>query len=253
MDPAHGALLVLAGIAAGLAGSVAGLASLVSYPALLAAGLAPVPANVTNSVALIFASAGSVSGSRPELRGQGARVLRLGSIALLGGVVGAVLILIEPPGQFERTVPLLIGASSVAILFIRRSGGGVNAAAEPAAVSPKYLIPSVFAIGVYGGYFGAAAGVLMLALLLATTTDALPTCNAVKNSVLGIGNLVAAVLFAVFATVDWVAVVPLAIGLFIGGRTGPIIVRRARADILRTGIAIAGICLAVYLGYKTYR
>lgn len=113
-------LLVLGGLGAGVAGSVAGLASLISYPALLAAGLPPVTANVTNTVALVFGSIGSVSGSRPALRGQGPRVRRLAGAAALGGVAGGVLLLLTPAESFERIVPWLIGLASIAILVSPR-------------------------------------------------------------------------------------------------------------------------------------
>src|SRR4051812_9914462 len=116
-------LLVVAGVTGGLAGSIAGLASLTTYPALLAVGLGPVAANVTNTVALVFSSAGSVSGSRPELTGQGARVRRLGVAALLGGTTGCALLLVTAEGTFERLAPWLIGVASVAILVRPRPRG----------------------------------------------------------------------------------------------------------------------------------
>ena len=108
MNPVEFVLLVVAGIGAGLTGSIAGLASLVSYPALLATGIPPVTANVTNTVALVLNGVGSVSASRPELVGQGRRVLRLGAGAALGGAAGAALLLLTPSDVYERIVPLLI-------------------------------------------------------------------------------------------------------------------------------------------------
>ena len=112
-------LLVVAGVAAGLVGSIAGLASLFSYPALLATGLPPVQANVTNTVALVLSGVGSVSASRPELTGQRSRVLRLGVAGALGGAVGVGLLLVTPADAFEQLVPFLIAAASVAILVQR--------------------------------------------------------------------------------------------------------------------------------------
>jgi uncharacterized membrane protein YfcA len=155
-------LLVLAGVGGGLTGSVAGLASLVSYPALLAAGLSPVPANVTNTVALIFSTAGSVSASRPELSGQWYRLRRLAPAALLGGASGGAILLLTPPGAFERFVPILIGLASIAVLLPRPT----SHLAEDQSGNPSWLVPGTFAVGVYAGYFGAAAGVLLLAMLL---------------------------------------------------------------------------------------
>ncbi len=242
-------LLVVAGVAAGLSGSIAGLASLFSYPALLAVGLAPVTANVTNTVALVFNSVGSVAGSRPELAGQATRVRRMGAAGLAGGVVGGVLLLAGSASAFEKAVPWLIGLGSLAILI--RTANPIELETERPPDSRPVLI-GVFAIGIYGGYFGAAAGVLLLALLLAVTAEPLARCNAVKNLVLGLANLVAAIVFIVFGSVDWVAAVPLAVGLFAGGRVGPVIVRHSPANLLRALIAVAGVGLAVYLGIKAY-
>jgi uncharacterized membrane protein YfcA len=250
-------LLVLAGIGAGLTGSIAGLASLISYPALLATGVAPVTANVTNTVSLVLSSAGSVSASGPELRGQRARVLRLAGAAVLGGAAGAVLLLLTPASAFERIVPWLIAAASVAILVQRPPRDlAAERAAEHAGGTvrgdPGWLLPATFAIGIYGGYFGAAAGVLMLAAYLIGTGEGLPRSNALKNVMLGVANAVAAIGYIVFSHVDWLAAVPLAIGLFAGGRLGPRVVRRAPQTALRRVIALAGLALAVRLGLQAY-
>jgi uncharacterized protein len=244
-------LLVLAGIGAGLTGSVAGLASLVSYPALLASGLSPVVANVTNTVALVFNSVGSVTGSRPDLVGQGPRLRRLVPVGVAGGVVGGVLVLVSSPEAFEKVVPVLIGLSSIGVLVRRRphSTDDPTAAVRP---DPWWLVPAVFGIGVYGGYFGAAAGVLLLAITLYATGESLPRSNGVKNVVLGAANAVAAVAFAVFGPVSWTTVVPLALGCLVGGRLGPVVVRRAPATVLRSVIATAGVGLAVYLALDAY-
>ncbi|UQX90357.1 sulfite exporter TauE/SafE family protein [Jatrophihabitans telluris] len=240
-------LLVLAGIGGGLTGSIAGLASLVSYPALLAAGLSPVAANVTNTVALIFNTVGSVSASRPELTGQRPRLLRLGVSAVLGGAVGAVLLLVTPAGSFERVVPVLILFASAAVLIPRPA-----AHPDRLRTDPIWLAPVVFAVGIYGGYFGAAAGVLLLASLLLATPESLPQANAMKSALLGTANAVAAVGFVFFGHVVWSAALPLAIGLFIGGSLGPRIVRRSPPTPLRLVISFAGVGLAVKLGLNAY-
>ena len=241
-------LLVVAGVAGGLAGSIAGLASLTTYPALLAVGLGPVAANVTNTVALVFSSAGSVSGSRPELTGQGARVRRLGVSALLGGVTGCGLLLITAEATFERLAPWLIAFASMAILVRPRPRPhpGSGHRDGPAMHAGVYLV------GIYGGYFGAAAGVILLALLLLGTAEPLATSNALKNALLGIANAVAALGFALLAPVEWLAIVPLAVGLFAGARLGPVVVRHAPAGALRVLIGLAGLALAAVLGADAY-
>jgi uncharacterized membrane protein YfcA len=246
------ALLVLAGVGGGLTGSVAGLASLVSYPALLAAGLNPVAANVTNTVALVFSTAGSVSGSKRELTGQSRLLRRLAPASVLGGVCGGVLLLLTPADTFERFVPVLIGLAAIAVLLPRPTAPiGVESPVAELPV-PSWLIGATFLIGVYSGFFGAAAGVLLLALLLMVSADSLPRVNAIKNVVLGIGNGVAAIAFVVFGNVAWHLGIPLALGLFVGGRLGPMVVRRVDQRRLRLVIALAGLGLAVKLGISAY-
>lgn len=253
--------LVLAGFGGGVAGSVAGLASLVSYPALLAVGLPPVTANVSNTVALVFSSVGSIGGSRPELRGQRARTRRLAYVAVGGGIVGATLLLATPSSTFAKVVPWLIGLASLGILIPRNRkltlSRRANDALHPATPvgehrASRALRVGVFLIAIYGGYFGAGAGVLLLALLLLTSAESLPRNNAVKNVLLGVANGVAALAFTLFGPVRWLAVLPLAVGFLIGGRLGPIIVRRAPAGPLRAVIACAGLGLAVHLGLDAY-
>lgn len=242
------ALLVAAGVVGGLAGSIAGLASVATYPALLLVGLPPVAANVTNTVALVFNGVGSVWGSRPELVGQRAVLLRMLPMAAVGGLAGAVLLLSIPSEGFEKVVPVLLVASSVIIALPRR-------ARAAGARSPHTVLIGVvvFVVCVYGGFFGAAAGVLLLALFLRTGSASLAHANAVKNVVLGVANGVAALVFVVFAPVHWAAMLPMAVGCLIGARLGPIIVRRAPATPLRMVIAVAGIALAVRLGVDAYR
>jgi uncharacterized membrane protein YfcA len=256
VSPLEFALLVVAGVAAGLTGSIAGLASLISYPALLATGIPPVTANITNTVALVLNSVGSVSASRPELTGQRRRIPRLAVAALLGGAAGAALLLLTPSDAFERIVPWLIAAASAAILVQRPAAElaveGVREQAEHPHPDPWWLPFGTLAIAVYGGYFGAAAGVLMLAMYLLTTGEGLPRSNALKNVLLGVANSVAAVGYVVFASVAWSAAIPLAMGLFVGGSIGPRIVRVAPHTALRRVIAVAGLALAIKLGFDAY-
>lgn len=241
--------LVAAGVGGGLAGSVAGLASVVSYPALLAIGLSPLAANVTNTVALVGSASGSFLGSRRELQGQRPLVRRLALPVVLGGLTGGALLLLTPRNSFQLVVPELIGLASVGILLRPRS---LTHDTSTAAHSGRALLVVTFVIAVYGGYFGAAAGVAMLAVLLASSGQGLARSNAVKNVLLGLANLVAAVVFAIFAPVHWAAALPLGVGFLAGGRIGPVIVRRAPADLLRRLIACAGIALAVHLALDAY-
>ncbi|MEV0134476.1 sulfite exporter TauE/SafE family protein [Dactylosporangium sp. NPDC050688] len=241
-------VLPLAGLGAGLIGSVAGLASLISYPVLLALGLPPVTANVTNSVSLVFSSAGAVAGSRPELTGQGPRLRWLALAAVAGGATGSALLLLSPAETFEVVVPWLIAGASLAILLPRRP-----ADAERHRHHGWLLAGGVALVGVYGGYFGAAAGIVLLALLLAMTPDTFAQGSAAKNVLLGVANAVAACAFALFGPVHWLAVLPLGVGLFAGGRLGPVVIRRSPPAALRGVIAALGLGLAVHLGWQAYR
>ena len=268
--------LAAAGVAAGVISTVVGLASVVSYPALLAIGLPPLAANMTNTVALLFTGVGAAAGSRPELAGQATRVRHLGTIAALGGGAGAALLLVTPPQTFVQVAPVLIGAASLALLApsrqdraprrgtgpgheSRRRGTGPGHERHRCGTGPghegrrRWLLAGVLGVAVYIGYFGAAGGIVMLALLVAMVAEPLARVNAVKNMLGAVANAVAAIAFAVFGHVDWAAVVPLAAGFLIGGWTGPALVRRIPGQVLRIGVAGCGLVVAVRLGVSAYR
>jgi uncharacterized membrane protein YfcA len=234
------------GVLAGIVSTVASLASVVSYPALLALGLGPVSANVTNTVALMFTAVGAAAGSRPELAGQGRRVLRLGLLTAAGGGTGAALLLLTPARGFEFIAPVLIALGSLVIL--RRP-----VPARPADPVAGWLSQAgVFAVAVYIGYFGAAGGVLMLAVLIRLFRQSLARTNALKNTISGLANAVAGVGFAIFGPVQWAAALPLAAGFLVGGWIGPALVRRLPAAALRVFVGICGLAVAVRLGVSAY-
>ncbi len=235
------------GVLAGIVSVVASLASLVSYPALLAAGLSPLAANVTNTTALVFVGFGSVAGSRPELAGQRHRLLRFGLLNAIGGAAGAALLLLTPASAFEAAVPLLVAGASVVLLLGPRLRGGPGNRE-----SSRVLQAGVLAVAVYTGYFGAAGGVLALAVLTALLDLPLARTIAIKNVISAVANAVAALAFAFFGPVDWTAVPPLALGFFAGGWIGPKLVRRLPAGPLRVLIGLCGIGVAVKLGFDAY-
>ena len=249
MSAGEWGLLLLAGAAAGLVGSVAGLASLISYPALLAVGLGPVQANVTNTVALVWSGVGSALGSRVELTGQGARLGPLMAAAALGGLTGGGLLLLTPADAFEAVVPWLIALASVMVLAAPAPD---ELAEHTAGRAGPLLAAGIFVIGIYGGYFGAAAGVMMLALLLVATRDTTVRAIAGKNVLLGVANGVAALSFVLLGPVDWASVLPMAVGFFLGGRAGPAVARRAPARLLRVLVGLSGLALAACLAVGTY-
>lgn len=242
--------LLIAGVGAGLTGSVAGLASLVSYPALLAVGLPPLSANVTNTLALLGTTVGAAAGSRPELAGQRAQLKTLCLISGAGGACGAALLLLTPSSAFNAIVPFLIAGASI-LLFLgpRLRKLSVNSAAS--GLGPLAAL-AAFCVAVYGGYFGAAAGVLMLALLSTVWAQSLARSNAAKNIATGAANLIAAVVFAFTGKVDWPAMVALGLGSVLGSWIGPAIVRRVPAAPLRIVIGLGGLGLAATLAWQAF-
>lgn len=244
-------LLLLAGVAAGFVGCVTGLASLVSYPALLLAGLSPIAANVTNTVALVFSGVGSVTASGPELDGQWRALRGLVLISLLGGAVGALLLLVTSSASFRLIVPWLVAAASLAVLVTRPVVPAAQHGPGELRVTRTALAGSLL-VTVYGGYFGAGAGVIMIVLFEAVLASSFARSNAVKNLSLALSNLVAAVIFAFASPVDWWAALPLAVGFFYGGRLGPRAVRAVPVRLLKIVICLLGLVLAGWLGASAY-
>ncbi|MFI9388112.1 sulfite exporter TauE/SafE family protein [Kutzneria sp. NPDC052558] len=234
--------LVAAGIVAGTVGSAGAIASLISYPALLAFGLPAVSATIANSVAAVAIGVGSAPASRPELKGSGRQLWRLGLLAGVGGAAGAALLLVTPNGVFEWIVPFLIAASAFLLLLQPRLSARRR-------ISPPLLTFGLFVVAGYNGYFGPGSGIMMLTVLAFTFDGDLPRANAVKNVLLAAGEVVVAIGFIVFSTVPWAAVIPLAVGFLVGGAIGPWVVRRLPVAKLRTLIAAAGFALAAWLLY----
>jgi uncharacterized protein len=245
----HVLILLGVGILAGLVGTIVSLASIVSYPALLALGIPPLSANVTNTVALVFTAIGATAGSQKELTGQRARVIRLCAITALGGAAGAALLLLTPSGAFELVAPVLVLAASLVLLVQPRLTQVIGQGRGEHSV-PLRL--GVFAVAIYTGYFGAAGGILTLAILAAMLELPLVRVNAVKNAVAGLSNGVAALAFAAFGPVRWAAVLPLAAGFLTGGWIGPSLVRRLPGQTLRIVVVVCGVAVAIKLGVDAY-
>jgi len=234
-----------AGTLAGLAGTAGGITSLISYPALLAVGLTPVHANMTNAVALVGNWPGSTYAARPELEGQARRLRQLVPFAAAGGTVGTVLLLETPAAVFNHIVPFLLIAASVALLGQPRLAHWRR---HHLAGATRYLFfAGLVGVCVYDGYFGAGSGVMLLALLLVATDELLPRANAFKNFLLGVSNVISAVGFAIFGSVDWLAALSVGLGALVGGTLGPRLARRLPAPGLRVVVALIGLGLAVKL------
>jgi uncharacterized membrane protein YfcA len=242
--------LFATGIGGGIAATVASIASVVSYPALLALGLPPLVANVTNTMALVFSVPGAMLGSRQELAGQHDRVARLSAVTAAGGAVGAAVLLLAPPGAFALVVPVLVATASIVLILqpkLRRLSP------SPDTERSRWRLGAMFGVAMYIGYFGAAGGVLLLAMLAATISESLIRVNAIKNVVAGAANLVAAAIFAVYAPVDWAFVPLLAAGFGVGAYTGQRLVRHLPVTALRVFVAVLGLGLAIRLGATAYR
>lgn len=251
MGVADSVLLIGAGVLAGLLGTIAGLASLVSYPALLLIGLPPVSANVTNTVALCANTVGSLISTGPELRGRFAALRPRIFLAIVGGAVGSALLLLTPAGGFERIVPWLIAAASVILLGRNRITAFAQRRGKRSRTTGAAFLAVIFLISIYGGYFGAAAGVLLLAWLMISSADSLAFCSAEKNVLLGAANLAAAIGFAFSGQVHWLAALWMAIGGLIGSYLGPKLLRRIPQNPTRIAIGIAGLALAAKLFIDT--
>lgn len=247
MDWSEVALLLLAGVGAGIVGFGAGLASLVSFPTLLALGLPPLTANITNSMALMGTTAGGLLSAQPDLVGQRSRIIRFGAAGAVGGVVGALLLLTQPAETFEAIVPWLVAFASI-VLMLRPWLRSLHAGRIHEHHHGVVLL--IGAIAIYGGYFGAAAGVLIVATLGALMSDTYARVNALRSVVLGTANLAASVVFVLSVDIAWSRVIPLGLGCVLGASIAPPIVRRLPETPLRIAVGIAGLVLAVvlYLG-----
>ena len=248
MTPETAALLAGAGLLAGAVNAVAGGGSLISFPALLAAGYPPVTANVTNTVALLPGYAGSVAGGRPELAGQRGRVLLLGATSAVGAVAGAVLLLTTPGEVFRAVVPFLILLACALLLAQPRLAARVRArsGAGVAERSPVLLV-SVLLAGAYGAYFGAGLGVMLLGVLGIVLAERLARVNALKNVLSTVVNGVALLAFGIFGPVAWEAVAVIAVTALAGGYLGARVARRIPSAVLRAAVVAYGVVVAVVL------
>ncbi len=261
MTPVELTAVALAGVVAGFINAVAGSGTLVTFPTLLAFGVPPVTANVSNNVGLFPGSVSAAFGLRDQLRGQWRRLLRLGVGSLVGGVVGAFLLLVLPSEAFDAIVPVLVGLGVLLVAFQprinrwladRRRRSGLERGDDPVPDHERpdagWLWSGVAATGVYGGYFGAAQGILLVAVLGLGSADPVHRANAVKNVLAAVVNGVAAVVFIAVADVDWVVAGLIAGGSVLGALAGARVGRRLPAAALRAVIVVVGVtALVVFL------
>jgi uncharacterized membrane protein YfcA len=264
MDLSEAGLLLAAGLAAGGVNAVAGGGSLVTFPTLVAVGLPPVAANVTNSIAVSPGYLAAVAGSRTDLPGQRGRLLRLLPTAAAGSAAGCALLLVTPPRAFDLVVPFLVlGASATLALrdrLQRLIGGDPNAGEsageddddnnngdDNASSGSARLHILIGLCAIYGGYFGAALGVMLVATLSVVLGDTLPRVSAVKNVISAVVGLVTVAAFAAFGPVHWAAVAVVAPAALVGGYAGARLARRLPPRLWRAGIVTFGVAIGLLL------
>ena len=238
--------VLLAGVAAGTINTVVGSGTLITFPTLLAFGVPPVTANVSNTLGLVPGSVSGAIGYRAHLTGQRDRILRLVLATMIGSAIGATLLLVLPSAAFRAIVPALIVVGLVLVVLGPRISAHAAAHADgTAAPDAGWVPPAVLGAGIYGGYFGAAQGVLVLGILGAGAHDSLQRQNAVKNVVVASSNALAAVIFVFSGHMDWVIVGLLAVGAAAGGQLGAHLGQRLPAPVLRVFIVVVGVTALV--------
>ena len=248
MTPLHALAIFAAGIAAGTINTVVGSGTLITFPVLLAFGYSPVVANVSNTIGLVPGSAAGAIGYRSELGGQRARAVRFAGASVAGSVIGATLLLTLPASAFATIVPAFIVLALIAIVLqprlVRTLGTRRRAPHEHPG---PWAMLGVLLTGVYGGYFGAAQGIMLLAILGLALDESLQRINALKNVLAGLVNLVAGLIFMVAASVAWAPAALIAGGAILGGMIGARWGRRLPPSALRAVIVIVGVIAIIRL------
>jgi uncharacterized membrane protein YfcA len=240
--------IALAGLAAGTINTVVGSGTLITFPVLLAFGYAPVTANVSNTIGLVPGSISGAVGYRRELAGQRGRALRLGTASVLGGITGAALLLVLPASAFEAIVPVFIAiALALIVLQPRLNRTLAKHVGELGRRGHLLVLLAIYATGVYGGYFGAAQGILLLGILGLALAQDLHRTNALKNVLAGLVNGVAGIFFIIAAHVEWAPAAIIAVSSILGAQIGARYGRRLPPAALRGLIIVVGVTAIVRL------
>ncbi|MEU4539309.1 sulfite exporter TauE/SafE family protein [Streptosporangium sp. NPDC023825] len=252
MTPWEMLAVFAAGACAGAVNTVVGSGSLITFPVLLATGMPPVTAAVSNTLGLIPGSISGAIGYRAELGGQGRRILKMSVGALLGGLTGATLLLTLPATAFERIVPALVGLALVLVIFQPRIGRSVRRRRERVSGTAHpdggpLLLTGLTLASVYGGYFSAAQGIIYMSLMGVLLDETMQRLNAARNVLVAVVNTAAAIFFLFSADFDWTAVALIAIGSALGGSIGARVGRRLSPAVLRGLIVAVGTVAVVQL------
>ncbi|TMR94475.1 sulfite exporter TauE/SafE family protein [Nonomuraea basaltis] len=246
MTPWEMAAVLAAGVAAGAINTVVGSGSLITFPTLLAVGLPPITANVSNNIGLVPGGFTGTMGYRPELKGQRERLLRLAPASVIGSLIGGFLLLNLPESSFNVIVSVLIGLSCALVVIQPRLSRILTGRPRRAHGGP-WLWLSTLGAGTFGGYFGAGQGILLIGLMGILLDEKLQRINAAKNVLVLLVNFTAAILYALVAEVDWTAVLLVALGSMIGGYFGARFGRRIPPSVLRGVIVCIGAVAIVKL------
>jgi uncharacterized membrane protein YfcA len=240
--------IACAGLGAGAINTLVGSGTLITFPVLLAFGYAPVTANVSNTIGLVPGSVSGAIGYRRELTGQRPRALRLGACAVAGGLTGAILLLVLPSSAFEAIVPVFIAIALVLTVLQPRINRWLAGREIDVEHHGRLLAPvAVYLTGIYGGYFGAAQGIMLLAILGVLLDQDLQRTNALKNVLAGLVNAVAGVYFVFVAHVAWAPAALIAVGSICGAQLGARYGRRLPPPALRGVIVVVGVFAIVHL------
>jgi uncharacterized membrane protein YfcA len=247
MSPLDALVIFAAGIAAGTINTIVGSGTLITFPVLIALGYQPLVANVSNGIGLVPGSVSGAIGYRRELEGQRGRVMQLGLFTTAGALAGAALLLSLPSGAFKTIVPVLIALALVLVVLQPRLQRALAHRRRTDNERSPWLRAGVAATGVYGGYFGAAQGIILISLLGIAIDDKLQRLNGLKNVLAGLANLVSGIVFVFAADVDWGVAGLIAAGSVIGGVIGARYGRRLSPGALRVVIVIVGLTAIVRL------
>ncbi|GAA4811641.1 sulfite exporter TauE/SafE family protein [Actinomycetospora chlora] len=244
----HGVLIAVAGLWAGTINTVVGSGTLVTFPVLVALGYPPVTATTSNAIGLVPGSFTGAWGYRREISGARQQLIRWSVMSALGAVGGTILLLSLPPDAFETIVPFLVGIALVLVVVqpaltrrLQRTG------ADGRRSKTWLLYPLIFLVGVYGGYFTAAQGIMLIGVMGLLLTEPLQRLNGYKNVLAAVVNLVAGAIYAVVAPISWPVVAILAVSSTLGGLIGARVGRRLPPTVLRAVIVVVGLVAIVRL------
>lgn len=240
--------LVLMSLLAGILTGIVGMAALTLYPVLLSVGIAPITANATITVAQVGAGMGTVLSSLKELHGHWKQAIQIALLNTAGGALGAIILIHSTNAGFQKLVPVFILFAGILILAPK---GKSKPHLDKHLLSALSWL-AIFLVGIYTGYFGAASGLLMIAVLSKIVKQNYVVYNSMRNFASFTNNVVSAIMFVIMLPIDWAVIIPLLIGLFTGGYIGPIIVRYIPSTVIKTAVGIFAIVLSLVLGYQAY-